>query len=113
MRSRTITAQLNMYRYRDKDTRQIVIYVPSLELTGYGADEEKAMEMIKFSMGDYFAFLFTLSAKKLQAELFDFKWKKNTLKNKEFSSAYIDGTGKLKNLNAVGDKVEHLSIVAA
>lgn len=108
-----ISAELNMYKYRDKDTRQIVFYLPSLELTSYGADEEKAMEMIKFSISEYLDFLLTLSAKKLQAELLNLKWKQNSLKNKEFSSSYIDGSGKLKNLNAVGDKVERLSIVAA
>ena len=108
-----ISAEFTMYKYRDKDTRQIVCYIPSLELTGYGADEVKAEEMLKFSVCDYFEYLHTLSAKKIQSELLSLKWKKNTFKNKEFSVAHVDVTGKLKSLNAVGDKVERLSIKAA
>ncbi len=113
MHTGKISAELNMYKYRDKDTRQIVFYVPSLELTSYGADEEKAIEMIRFSIDNYLEFLVTLSTKKLEAELLLLKWKRNFLKNKEYSTAYVDVSGKLKNLNAVGDKVERLTIVAA
>lgn len=108
-----INANLSAFKYRDKDTRQIVFYIPSLELTSYGATEEKAAEMIKFSIDDYFSFLISLPTKKLQAELSSLKWKHNTLKNKEYSNAYVDVSGQLKNLNAVGDKVERLTLVAA
>ncbi len=36
-----ISAAITVYKFRDKDTRQIVFYTPSLELTSYGADEKK------------------------------------------------------------------------
>jgi hypothetical protein len=39
-------------KYIDKDTRQYVIYIPSLEISGYGATEAKAMEMVEFSLKD-------------------------------------------------------------
>ena len=107
-----VRASLALYKYRDKDTRQIVFYIPSLQLTSYGADEKKAFEMIKFSMDDYFQFITNLSAKKIEVELLSLGWKRNTLKNKDYSSVYIDIKGELKNFNAVGDNVERLTLVA-
>ena len=101
-----ITGQIQRVIYRDKDTRQIVVYFPSLELTGYGINEEKAMEMIKFSMNQLFMFFLSLSQKKLDEELSKFGWKHINLKNKEYSKAYIDISGKLKNFNAVADEVK-------
>ncbi len=111
--SQRINFNLNTFKYRDKDTRQIVFYIPSLELTSYGATEEKATEMIKFSIDDYFTFLLTLPTKKLQKELSSLNWNQSILKNKEYSKAYVDVSGQLKNFNAVGDKVERLTLVAA
>lgn len=98
-------------RFRDKDTRQIVIYIPSLELTGYGATEEKAEEMINFSLQDYFEYLVSLSSKKISSELEKSGWKHDALKNKEFSKAYVDETGELKNFNAVANSVERLTLI--
>jgi len=39
-------------------------------------------------------------------------WEADKFKNKDFSSAYIDIQGELKNLNAVEDKVERITIEA-
>lgn len=111
-RTKKARASLTMYKYRDKDTRQIVFYIPSLQLTSYGSDEKKALEMIKFSMDDYFRFISNLSTKKIESELLSLGWKHNTLKNKDYSSVYVDVTGELKNFNAVGDNVERLTLVA-
>ena len=104
--------ELTIFKYRDKDTRQIVLYIPSLEVTGYGSTEEKAQEMIKFSIDDFFHTLCTLSSKKIETELSKLGWKHHSLKNKEYSKVYVDGDGELKNFNAVADKVERLTLVA-
>lgn len=101
-----IQAALTVVSYRDKDTRQIVNYVPTLEISGYGEDEQKAEEMVKFAIKDYFQFLIDLPAKKMKSELSSLGWKINPIKNKEFSHTYVDIRGNLKNFNAVGDKVE-------
>ncbi len=84
----------------------MVIYVPSLELTGYGESEEKAEEMLRFSLNEYFEYLLKLSPDKMNRELSVLGWKHSKVKNKEFSKAYVDMKGDLKNFNAVGDKVE-------
>ena len=106
----SITAGL--FKYRDKDTRQIVLYIPSLDITGYGSDEEKAMEMINFSIDQFFRWITTLPNKQVEMELKRLGWKHVLYKNKEYSQTYVDGDGKLTNFNAVADEVERLTVVA-
>jgi len=101
-----ISGNVTVISFRDKDTRQMVIYVPALDLSGYGETEEKAEEMVKFSIQDYFDYLMKFPANKVKSELAKYGWKKNPIKSTEFSHAYVDICGNLKNFNAVGDKVE-------
>jgi hypothetical protein len=108
-----IMFKLAAFRFRDKDTRQMVVYIPSLDISGYGATEKKAEEMINFSLENFLTYLMELPSKKMNAELENFGWKHSTLKNKEFSKAYVDGNGELKNFNAVADTVEKLTLVAS
>lgn len=104
--SKKIRGTLTKIIYRDKDTRQIVMYLPSFDLSGYGENELKAEEMLKFCLNEYLGFLIELSPSKMDVELGKLGWKHNRLKNKEYSSAYIDIKGELQNFNAVGDRVE-------
>ncbi|MEO6330578.1 MAG: hypothetical protein ABIO55_16710 [Ginsengibacter sp.] len=112
IRSAQLKGILNVYRYRDKDTRQIVAYLPSLEISGYGADEKKANEMLQFSLGEYFEYLGSLQPKKLHAELAQLKWKQNPLKHKDYSIGVENVKGQLEALNAVGNKIERLTLQA-
>lgn len=107
-----ISGNLHVLRYRDKDTRQIVLYAPSFDISGYGSTEKKAHEMLIFSLEEYFSYLVDLSIKNLEIELNNLGWKHDKRQNKVYSKAYVDMTGELKNLNAVGDKVEFLTLVA-
>ena len=68
--------------------------------------KKKAEEMLKFSLDDFNNFLIKLSPKKISDELGKLGWKHSVIKNKEYSKAYVDMSGNLKNFNAVGDKVE-------
>lgn len=99
-------------KYRDKDTRQIVIFIPSLDITGYGATEKKAKEMISFLLNDYFAWLVKLSHNKIEAELRKLGWKHAEFSRKEYSQSFVDGDGRLQDFNAVADEVERLTLVA-
>lgn len=101
-----------LFKYRDKDTRQIILYVPSLEISGYGIDEKKALEMLNFSMNDFFNVLTKLPHKQIDIELAKLGWKHVQYKNKEYSNSYVDGDGKLNNFNAVADEVEQLTVEA-
>lgn len=102
----------NLFKYRDKDTRQIVYFIPSLAITGYGANEKKAMEMLKFSVEDFFSWLSKSPNKQIDEELKKLGWKHVQYKNKEYSQSYVDGDGKLHNFNAVGNEVERLTVQA-
>jgi hypothetical protein len=103
---------LNVYRYRDKDTRQIVLYIPSLEISGYGADATKADEMLMFSLKEFFHYLGRLSPKELHKELAQLKWKQNPMKHKDYSNPAENVKGQLDALNAVGNQIEKLTLVA-
>jgi len=103
---------LTLFKFIDRDTKQTVVYTPSFDISGYGETMEKALEMLKFSIDDLFENLSSLSINKLREELAKYGWKKDALRNKEFSKAFVDIDGSLKNFNAVDDKVERLSLVA-
>ena len=105
-----ITGYLNVYRFVDKDTRQHVIYIPSLELSGYGETSDKATEMAKEALSEFLGSMLHRTSSEVMAELSDLGWKKNMFRNKDFSNHDI--AGKLKHLNADNDKVEHLALVA-
>lgn len=106
---RKIQAGLSVYRYIDKDTKQVVVYIPALEITGYGETKKKAEEMLNFSVGNMFDYLINLSAKDLKAELLSLGWKQDAFRNKEYSKAFVDANGELKNF-AVDNKVEKLAM---
>ncbi len=106
------TGHLTLFKFIDKDTKQTVLYSPSFDISGYGETMEKAFEMLKFSLDDVFENLSILPIDKLRQELAKYGWKKDVLRNKEFSKTFVDIDGTLKNLNAVDDKVERLSLVA-
>lgn len=107
-----IHGQVQKIFYRDKDTRQFVIYIPSLGITGYGGTIKKADEMVKFSINDFFGYLLNLSIKNMEEELQELGWKKNQIHHKEYSKTVVSIDGELKNFNAVGDnvKVEALNV---
>lgn len=106
----SIRSHINIVRYQDKDSGQWVFYAPSFELSGYGENQDKALQMIKEAFGDFLDYMSKLSAAKMQAELTKLGWKKNKLWNKDYSRAYVNGEGELQNFNA--DKVERFTLVA-
>ncbi len=108
-----ISAVLQVFRFVDKDTHQVILYVQSLELSGYGETEEKANEMLDDAIDQYFEFLTSLSLKERTGELNKLGWHRDKLHNKVFSKAYVDPDGNLKNFNAVGNKVERLTLETA
>lgn len=108
-----ISGGLTLAGYIDKDTEQHIIYCPSLDTTGYGETEAKAIEMIKFSISEYFKFLIDLSIKKMDEELRSIGFTHVKNKTKEFSKASVDINGQLQNLNALDNKVKRFTIQAA
>jgi hypothetical protein len=107
-----ITAKVNAVRFIDKDTKMSVIYIPALELSGYGESFGQAEEMLSFNVSELFTHLVQLSLNKLEAELRDMGWKKS-LFNKVYSKASVDMGGVLQNFNAENDTVEPVALTAA
>jgi len=102
-----------MLKFRDKDTRQIILFIPSFQITGYGSTEKKAKEMLDFSIGEYFEFLCSLSQRKLDEELVKLGWKHVAHAGRQqFSKMFVSSDGELQNFNAVADDVEHLTVRA-
>lgn len=104
-----IHAGLSVYRYVDKDTKQVVVYIPALEITGYGETVKKAEEMLNFSVQNMFDYWVKLSSKELKKELTELGWKQNVFRSKEYSKAFVDANGELQNF-AVDKKVEKLAL---
>ncbi len=93
----SIRACLRVIKYVDKDTNHHVSYIPSLEISGYGNTRKEATEMLHFSLDEYFDFLISYPETKTQKELRELGWLKNKIKNKDYSKAYVDISGNLKN----------------
>lgn len=102
----TVSGVIRSVKFRDQDTRQMVIYIPSLDVSGYGATTSKALEMVTFCAKDLFDFWATLSPKQLSAELKTLGWGQDKYFHKKFSKIFVDTEGDLKNFNAVADEVE-------
>jgi len=110
---RTATANINALSFIDKDTKQHIFYFPAFEITGYGETHAKALEMAKFCINDFIAGLLGLPESKAKQELSILGWKRSNLFHKEYSKAFVDGNGELKNFNAENDKVERVTLSMA
>jgi hypothetical protein len=107
-----VNGKLSIFKFTDKDTKQLVLFAPSLNISSYGETQDKAYEMIKSSIIDLFDHFVTLSKKELEKQLRELGWEKARLKNKEFSQMAVAIDGALENLNAFEDKVERFALVA-
>lgn len=110
---RLITGVVSSFTYVDKDTKQYVIYCPSLELSGYGETQEQAQEMFRFSLDDLFKFWMNGSPEVMHEDLKKLGWKNDRLFRKEFSKDFIDEVGLLQGLNAEDGKVERINLSLA
>ena len=107
-----VTGYVTIFKFTDKDTLQSVLYAPSFNLSSYGKDHLRALEMMKESLHDLIDSYLQLSPSKLQQELRSLGWKRNRLRSKDFSRAEIDVEGNLRNFNAADNKVERFALVA-
>lgn len=80
-----------------KDGEHFVTYIPSLNMTGYGATEAEGVEMLKEIMKDYFDALIKLPLSEIDTELNKFGWDQNHFFKKQFRNrTYVDKDGILK-----------------
>lgn len=87
-----------------KDGEHFVTYIPSLNMTGYGASESEGIEMIKEIMTDYFDNLVKLSLAEIDVELNKFGWNQNHFFKKQFkNTTFVDKNGILKGFEMPKD----------
>ncbi|WP_046369583.1 hypothetical protein [Flavihumibacter petaseus] len=110
--TKLVKAKLKVFFFKDKDTQQKVFYVPSLEVTGYGTDDQEAQAMVIDSINDCFFHLVNLPKKQFERELRDLGWKENKIFHKQYSKMLVDVKGVLKNFNAEENTVGSLTLVA-
>ena len=111
--NKTIKAELAGVDFIDKDTKQHVAYIPSLELSGYGETIEKAREMIQFNMGEFFGHLIKLDSFQLLADLRELGWVKNKFFNKQFLNSDSNIDDALKYFNIEENSIKRLKLIAA
>ena len=102
--------QFSGFSMIDADTNQHIIYLPALEVTSYGETLEKADEMMKANVEDFFNYLSRMTHKQFESELQKLNWKKDKFKNKEFSKCFVDPQGELKNFNISEGSLKSLSL---
>ncbi|MFZ6023794.1 MAG: hypothetical protein ACOYVG_04980 [Bacteroidota bacterium] len=107
-----VVLEVNGFNFIDKDTKQFVIYIPSLNISGYGETKEKADEMIKESFDFFCSHLISLDPSKMNALLATLGWHKKFFA-KQFSKLYVDEMGELKNFNAENNHIERFALTAA
>ena len=103
---------INVLRMKDKDTHQVILFIPAFDMTSYGETPEKAEEMLRASIHLFFEDILSLTPGKMAVALAELGWKKDKLRNKDFSKVTVDVEGNLKDFNIVPDEVEHLALVS-
>lgn len=101
-----------VYRFQDNDTKQHVLFIPSLQITSYGENLEKAKEMLRGALTEYMKMLTSFSHEKIAKELLGLGWRHVPFAKKQYSKAFVDTNGELQNLNAFENKVEELTLTA-
>lgn len=78
-----------------------VVYSPSLEISGYGASKQEAQETFKIEIEELGASLMNMTPVEQTKVLRALGWKKSRYFKKQFSKAYVDKDGILKDLDNV------------
>jgi hypothetical protein len=108
----SVSASIVAYMFKDKDTHQMVLYIPSLEVSAYGDTVDKAKEMAELSIKDCFSFLRSMSSEDLKAYLLNLGWKRGVVK-KTFSRNNEMDNNELSEFNAIESTIERLMLTAA
>lgn len=107
-----IKGEFGAIKFIDKDTKQSVIYIPSVQLSGYGSSFNEADEMLKFSLNQFFDYILRLPHSKTLDELKNLGWQRGIF-NKRFSNSQNDAIEALNSLNADQNTIERVRLKAA
>lgn len=107
-----IKGHINVIRFQDVDTRQIVAYVPAFDISAYGETEEKAADMLNMEIHAFFDSLLDLSTNKLAETLRSLGFIQDKNRHKDFSKVVVDGDGNLQNFNIEKGTLQRFALVA-
>ncbi|HLW33877.1 MAG TPA: hypothetical protein VKX40_16570 [Aequorivita sp.] len=93
----SIGATLNILTGKQGD--YFLHYCPSLEISGYGRTVDEAVELIKSELEIFCEDLFEMNQKEREQYLISLGFKKEKFHNKNFSKAYVDENGRLKDFD--------------
>jgi len=93
----SIEATLNILTGKQGD--YFLHYCPSLEISGYGRTVDEAVELIKSELEIFCEDLFEMNQKEREQYLISLGFKKEKFHNKNFSKAYVDENGRLKDFD--------------
>ncbi len=103
---------LNAISFIDKDTKQHLLYIPSLDISSYGENPDKANEMMRASLEYYFANLLCMDLDAIAEELGKYGWSR-IMAGSEFFISPIEIDGRIEDFNAENNIIEHLTLQAA
>lgn len=107
-----IDIHVNGVSFIDKDTKQIIIYIPSLDISSYGETRTKAEEMLKESFDFFCRHIIALATTEVGKQLAALGWQKSFFA-KQFSKLYVNENGQSKNFNAENNHIERFALTAA
>lgn len=97
-----VTGSVTMMLFKDHD--QVIAYIPSLDMSGYGTTEKEAEGMITVTVEEYFRSLLPQPLSVITQELLKYGWKQERYFNKRFHpEAYVDKAGVLMEFNLPQD----------
>lgn len=92
--------ELNLKRFEWVDHGHVMLYLPSLNISAYGQNLQAALEMLDFSVEEFFHNLSTLTAKNILEELNKLGWEvPDNDATLCYSRVYVDKAGWLHNFD--------------
>ena len=90
--------------YLFKDGKSQIAYAPSLQVSGYGDSVSDAMEMLDYTMNNYFQNMLDAGQKQTIQELTLNGWVSSPIFKKQFhNNSFVDTKGVLRNFDLPED----------
>lgn len=100
-KKKVINMALKQFQFKDGATH--ILYAPALNFSAYGETQEKAMEMMKDIIHDYFDSLISLKPEELEIELSKYGWHRSIFRKKFENKVHVDIQGILRNFELPSD----------
>jgi hypothetical protein len=103
--TKSLELTVTIFSFIDKDTNQHIRYIPSLDLSSYGKNANKAQVMLDTCLKEELNRILAMSDKQAKVYLAQFGWKIEPHHNKNLSHVVVDKHGALQGFNVDIDSV--------